>query len=254
MEVNQYTDLRLETLFIGHNLLYFEKLDSTNTFLSQNIEKYLEGTVIIAGEQTAGRGQRGNQWKSNPNENLTFSLLLKPNFIIPQNQFDLNMVICLALQKTLSVFLGEGVKIKWPNDIFYNNKKIAGVLIENTLKGTQIENTIVGIGLNINQIDFDYPHASSMQAITAKKYQLENILINLLKNIEEYYLMLKNTNNLLKKHYLEHLYRFNEDSFFRANNETWKGKIIDVERSGKLVIENLQGICSFEFKQVEFII
>lgn len=254
MKPHQYIDLPLETLFIGRNIIYFDVLDSTNTFLSQNIDKYLEGTLIIAGEQTAGRGQRGNQWQSNPNENLTFSLLLKPNFISPQNQFDFNMMICLALQKTLADFLGNDVKVKWSNDIFYKDKKIAGVLIENTLKSTQIENTIVGIGLNVNQIQFDYPNASSMQHITGKKYQLENILVNLLKNIEEYYLLLKNGNNFLKKHYLLHLYRFNQYSFFRTNDEIWQGKIIDIENSGKLVIENQQGICSFEFKQVEFII
>ncbi|TAE76017.1 MAG: biotin--[acetyl-CoA-carboxylase] ligase [Bacteroidetes bacterium] len=249
-----YENIPLQTLFMGRNLLYFDIIDSTNTFLIENTEQYSEGTVVVAGEQTAGRGQRGNQWLANPNENLTFSILLKPNFIAAQNQFELNMMICLALQKSLSVFLGEGTKIKWSNDIFFGNKKIAGVLIENTLKGTQIESSVIGIGLNVNQTNFEYPHASSMQNITGKKYLLENILITILKYIEEGYLLLKNTNISLKMHYLTHLFRFNEKAFFKTGNQIWEGKIIEVENSGKLVIENLQGICSFEFKQVEFII
>ncbi len=251
---HKYADLKLETLFVGRNLVYFETINSTNTYLTEKSDEYSEGTIILAGEQTAGRGQRGNQWQSNPNENLTFSLLLKPNFMAAQNQFELNMMICLALQKSLSIFLGDETKIKWSNDIFCGNKKIAGVLIENTLKGTQIENSVIGIGLNVNQISFDYPHASSMQHITGKKYLLENILITILKYIEEGYLLLKNTNISLKMHYLTHLYRFNTKAFFKTNDEVWEGKIIDIESSGKLVIENLQGICSFEFKQVEFII
>lgn len=244
----------MKTLFTGQNLIHLQSCTSTNSFLIENINQYLEGTIIWASEQTAGKGQRGNVWKSNAGENLTFSILLKPTFLEAKAQFQLNMAICLAICESLRCFLGEEVKIKWSNDIFYKDKKLCGILIENILKGTNLEYSIIGIGLNINQTYFEYEQATSLKKITGLHYNIENILNSIVENIEKQYLTLKKTNNSLKKHYLSHLYRFNEVAkYFTTEIGEWKGKIIDVKDSGHLVIEKDNDILSFDLKEIIFV-
>ena len=146
---------------------YFEQLTSSND--EATLPHYREGDIIWAERQTAGRGQRGHTWQSNEGENLTFTALLEPTFLPPSEQFSLLQVVALAMADMLSEY-GIEAKIKWTNDIYVGNKKLVGILMEHKLHGSQIGRTIAGIGININQTEFDpsLPNPTSMRLITDK--------------------------------------------------------------------------------------
>ena len=216
-----------------------------------------EGTVIITDNQTAGRGQRGNSWEASTGENLTFSLILKPNFLKASDQFQLNVAISMGVFDFLSEFIDENLKVKWSNDIYYGDKKMGGILIENSLQGYQIGHSIIGIGLNINQTEFSNKAATSLRKITQNplKYDLSELLKKLLESIEINYLKIKNNDyNLLKIKYLNNLYRFEEYHYFRKNGQQFTGKIIGINETGKLGIETNGNVIYFDFKEVEFVI
>ena len=216
-----------------------------------------EGTVIITDNQTAGRGQRGNIWETSTGENLTFSLILKPNFLKASEQFQLNVAISMGVFDFLSEFIDENLKVKWSNDIYYGDKKLGGILIENSLQGYQIGHSITGIGLNINQTEFTNKRATSLRKITQNplKYDLSELLKKLLENIEINYLKIKNKDyNLLKISYLSSLYRFEEYYYFKRNGQQFTGKIIGIDETGKLGIETDGNVIYFDFKEVEFVI
>src|SRR5690606_17607252 len=126
---------------------YFKSLMSKS-------EPLAEGTVIMADDQFAGRGQQESTWISAPGKNLTFSLLLKPGFLTITQQFKLNMVVCNALRNAISTFSQRNIAFKWPNDLYYDHKKLGGILIENMLAGNTYKASIVGIGINVNQLEF----------------------------------------------------------------------------------------------------
>ncbi|MFC2175999.1 biotin--[acetyl-CoA-carboxylase] ligase, partial [Bacteroidota bacterium] len=185
-----------ENLFIGLNTIHLPCVDSTNNYARELVHDKMpiEGTLIIADEQTIGKGQRENSWVSEAKMNLTGSYILNPVFLAAQNQFFLSVVVALAVSDLVSLFLAneESVKIKWPNDILVNNQKIAGILIENTLQGAHIEASIVGIGLNVNQIEFQNElNATSLKLISAKSFELKTVIQQLNKTLEQYYLRLK---------------------------------------------------------------
>ena len=216
-----------------------------------------EGTVIITDNQTAGRGQRGNSWEAISGENLTFSLILKPNFLKASDQFQLNVAISMGVFDFLSEFIDENLKVKWSNDIYFGDKKMGGILIENSLQGYQIGHSIIGIGLNINQIKFSNERATSLRNITQNplKYDLSELLKKLLENIEIYYLKIKNNDyESLKIKYLSNLYRFEEHHYFRRNGQQFLGQIIGIDKTGKLGIKTDGNVIYFDFKEVEFMI
>ena len=145
-------------LFVGQKTVKLKEIDSTNNYLKNllsNYEPVAEGTVIMADYQFAGRGQHENKWQSKAGENLTFSIYLKPNFLHPNLQFYLNKSISLGVSDCITQLIQEDCYIKWPNDIFVNNSKIGGILIENTLRGNLLKDSVIGIGLNINQKHFE---------------------------------------------------------------------------------------------------
>ena len=162
-----------QTLFIGNNIVRLNDVDSTNSFalsLLRNTEME-EGAVITAHAQTLGRGQRGNTWFSEPGKIITCSILLKPNFLNINLQFDLTRAIALGLSDLLNDLLpSSAINIKWPNDIIADGKKIAGILIENVINGTRVSTSVVGIGLNVNQQHFgiDAAHAVSISQLDGK--------------------------------------------------------------------------------------
>src|SRR5690606_4854707 len=135
-------------LFVGQNIVSLKRVDSTNDYLKKqvaNSKPVPEGTVILAEEQFAGRGQFDNKWLSQPGQNLTFSILLSPSFLPISQQFSLNIAISLAINDVLCSFIGSGCEIKWPNDIIFDDRKLGGVLIENIIRGTNWKYSIVGI-------------------------------------------------------------------------------------------------------------
>ncbi len=232
---------------------------STNDFAAQIIqsgENVFEGTVIVTDNQTAGRGQRGNIWEALVGENLTFSVIFKPNFLKASDQFQLNVAISLGVFDFLSEFIDEGLTVKWSNDIYHENQKMGGILIENSLQGYQIGYSIVGIGLNINQSQFGNLIATSLRNVTKnpQKYDLSELLKKLLESLEKNYLKIKNNEyESLKIRYLTNLFRFEKHHYFRKNGQQFLGKIVGIDETGKLGIETEGIVLYFDFKEVEFI-
>jgi BirA family biotin operon repressor/biotin-[acetyl-CoA-carboxylase] ligase len=246
-------------LFVGQNLLTLKEVDSTNNFLKNllsNSKPLPEGTVIMAESQYAGRGQQNNQWHAEPGKNLTFSVLLKPSFLAIANQFDLTRAISLSVYDALCPILGNELKIKWPNDIYYGDKKLGGMLIENVLQGSQIKNAIIGIGINVNQENFPpgASKATSIKQILQKDYQLRDILAEICNQIEAHYLSLKAGRlNLIRDTYLTRLYWFNQPKRFKANGIEFEGTITGVKENGLLVVKQGNEEKTYNLKEIEFL-
>jgi BirA family biotin operon repressor/biotin-[acetyl-CoA-carboxylase] ligase len=245
-----------KTLFVGRSLHFFEELASTNTFAMEWIAKSkpIEGTVVWAGQQTAGRGQFGCIWETEPATNLTFSLILYPTFLSASQQFALSKAVAVAIHDFLSHYT-SGVSIKWPNDIYIQDKKAAGILIENTLNGQQISASVIGIGININQKNFEnLPKATSLSNITGKEYNLYVLLQHLFTCLEQRYLQLRAGKNF-NSAYTSLLYRFAEDACYQrtSTSEILWGRIISVSPFGKLSLQHAKGIEEFDLKEIRFL-
>ena len=223
-----------------------------------------EGTVVITKKQEEGRGQRGARWESEPDKNLTLSILLQPTILRPEEQFQLNKAVSLGVMEFVicvsSPFHGE-VKIKWPNDIYLGNKKVAGILIENSVSGNSLQQSIVGIGINVNQDKFsaNLPNPTSLKLIAGKEFDLEECLAQLCSCIEKRYLQLRASHfSQIDLDYLENLYRFGEWANYKykrdqGSNQSFNAKIIGVAKMGKLILETENGkILECDFKEVEF--
>jgi BirA family biotin operon repressor/biotin-[acetyl-CoA-carboxylase] ligase len=248
------------TLFVGQNLIRLSQVDSTNNFLKSkvsNSEPLPEGTVIMADHQFAGRGQQENTWHAAPGMNLTFSLYLCPSFLPISRQFMLNMAVSVGIRDALRNLLGPSLKVKWPNDLYYGNHKLGGILIENILSGSNYKASIIGIGINVNQLIFDpalLNRATSIGKILQRDVNLLELLGEILSHIEGQYLKLKSGNfNELQKNYMEGLYRYKESGLYRYNGETFEGVITGVAASGLLVIYSEGTEKQYNFKEVEFL-
>ena len=243
------------TLFLGKNLVFVPECHSTNTLAMELCQqtKAPEGTLVITSKQISGRGQRGNTWESAPNMNLTFSLVLKPTFLAAREQFYLNVFTSLAIRDFLVENCSALVTIKWPNDILVKELKICGVLIENQLSGDKITNVIIGIGLNINQQQFESTTATSLGLLTSSEFELQTVLESLLTHLETRYLQLRqNKREELKSAYLEHLYRINQEHTFQSQERMFRGKIMGVDDVGRLRIGTSEGEKVFGIKEVSF--
>jgi len=245
-------------LFVGQNLITIQQVDSTNNYLknlASNSTPVPEGTVIMAESQYAGRGQQLNKWHSEPGKNLTFSILLKPSFLPVTQQFDLTRAISLGVTDALEPLLGEKLKIKWPNDIYYGDKKLGGMLIENTLQGSQIKNSVIGIGLNINQEIFptEATKAVSLKQILHSDYDLKIILSEICKNVEANYLNLRSGRyDAVRKAYTARLYRLNEVGNYRSG-QAFEGSIVGVTDDGLLRMNVAGEERKFNLKEIEFL-
>lgn len=245
-----------KTLFVGKKVYFLPECHSTNeeAQLLLKREDIQEGTVVISSKQLKGRGQRGNEWESEPNKNLTCSVVLRPKFLQASEQFDLNIITSLAIVKTLRPILGTETKIKWPNDIYVRDKKIAGILIENSLRGVSIEHSVIGIGLNVNQIKFNYPIATSLANVTNQEHDIFNLAETILQNLENSYLKMKSLKkNELSQEYHSLLYKRNLTSLFKDSGGIFSGRITKVNQSGQLLIQTDEGSKAFDFKEVEFL-
>ena len=217
----------------------------------------IEGTVIMAENQYAGRGQHQNGWHAEPGKNLTFSLLLKPAFLPVSVQFDLTRAISLGVFDALSPLLGGKLKIKWPNDIYYADCKLGGMLIENFVQGSQIKNAVIGIGLNVNQEEFPahLPNPVSLKQILHQDYDLKALLSEICRHIERYYLNLKTGNiSFVREAYLKQLYWLGESRSFKSQTSVFNGTITGVRDHGLLVVQdNIGGEKEFSLKEIEFL-
>jgi BirA family transcriptional regulator, biotin operon repressor / biotin---[acetyl-CoA-carboxylase] ligase len=248
--------IRTNTLFIGQNQVFVPQCHSTNSLAAELMRKkdFSEGTLFITDHQTAGRGQRGNSWEADPRKNLTFSLLLKPSFLLAAEQFYLTIVVSLALHEFLTSRLGDEVKIKWPNDILVNDRKICGILIENTLTGDTIQHCIVGIGLNVNQTTFSIPSPTSMRLVAHQEFDLAAELGLILEKLESSYLHLRSgKNDSLKQKYLNRLYWLGVRHQFRSEGKVFTGVITGVGENGSLNILHDGREISFDLKEISFV-
>ncbi|MNK38085.1 Bifunctional ligase/repressor BirA [compost metagenome] len=249
------------TLFVGQNLIKLSAVDSTNNYLKKltsNSEPVPEGTVIMAEHQFAGRGQLDNVWHAAPGKNLTFSLLLRPSFISVDKQFVLNMLISVALNNVLFKYLPVGLSVKWPNDIYVGDKKIGGILIENILVGSKIKQSIIGIGLNINQSVFANDlkeRITSISQILQQDVNLMVLLNEICTQIEQLYLKMKSgAITTLQDLYVSKLYRLNKLEKYSAKGEVFEGTIEGISAQGLLRIKPFDGqVVEFGFKEVTFI-
>ena len=244
------------TVFIGKKAFYLPSCHSTNEMAAVLLSKdeQLNGTVIYTDYQSAGKGQRGNIWESAKGQNILISVILNTNFVEPSEFFNLTIITSLAIHDLLSEYLSKGFKIKWPNDLFYHDKKIAGILIENYIKQNVIEWCILGVGLNVNQKRFKEKNAISLAQICKQTFDIEELINVLIRKVEDRYFQLKNDQkNQLRYEYLSNLYWKDEVHVFQSEGTYFNGRIVDVELSGKLKIEIEQGERLFDFKEVSFI-
>lgn len=220
-------------------------------------EKYREGDVVWAEFQTAGRGQRGHVWHSKRGENLTFSVVLEPTFLPITEQFSVSEVVALSLVDTLAEY-GIEARIKWTNDIYVGDKKLVGILIEHSLAPTSLRRTIVGIGININQTEFDasLPNPVSMAQLLGRELKAEEVLHCFLKHLQRNYASLREMQNVLHERYNSLLYRLNEwHTYALPSGERFQAKILGTAPNGALRLEDENGKAKdYLFKEVEFVI
>lgn len=247
------------TKFTGKSIHFLPSCHSTNTVASDLIrsQKAVNGLIVITNEQTAGRGQQGNTWLSAANLNLTFSAIFFPTTYFIADSFYLNIISSLAVSKTLEEFLpsDKQVSVKWPNDVYVGDKKVSGILIENTLRGDKINSVVMGIGINVNQAVFDLPQATSLIQEAGKEVNLQQLFTLLCENIEQHYLKLEAGSKAeLHALYLQKLLGLNQTRAFADAEGTFSGIIRGITTSGELQIEKESGqVRHYSFKEVTFL-
>lgn len=247
---------------INMDYIYVEKTDSTNNLMKQMLRQHdlPEFMVLRTNFQTGGKGQGENKWESQRGKNLLFSVLLKPEHIPVEEQFILSQMISVAI---IEVFISytalfvepEKFKIKWPNDIYYEDKKLGGILIENSLIRGKMATSIIGVGLNINQKQFfsDAPNPVSMSHFMKKPCRKVNIMCYIIQKLKEIYQA--DNSDELRKQYMSHLYRFNEWHDYQAGEEVFKARITGVMPDGKLMLELVSGeMRGYYFKEVGYVL
>lgn len=240
-------------------IIKLSAIDSTNSFLKKmTLENSVSNfTVVITESQEKGRGQMNAKWVSEAGKNLTFSVFFEVKNVLVSNHKYLNFAVSLSVFNVLKKYNLPNLFIKWPNDIMAANKKVCGILIENSLKGIHINTSIVGIGLNVNQIDFpvDLPQASSLKILTGDNFNLDNLLHEIIDALKVNVDLLNNQSyDVLEDAYLKVLYKKNVPSMFKtAQNVLFLGKIIGVGNTGKLQIAlEDETIQEFDIKEVSF--
>lgn len=241
------------------NIIEIKELDSTNNRLRQLLEKseLPEGFVIRAGFQNTGKGLGSNTWESEEGKNLTFSLLLRPTFLKAEEVFLLSKTVSLGIIDGLN-HIKEGFTIKWPNDIYYQNKKLAGILIENQIMGSFLKHSILGIGININQEYFtsNAPNPVSLKQIIPRTFDLKECLDLILNQIAFWYNILSEGHyEQINQKYFSQLFRGNTYHDFKTPDEVFHAKIIGVNNDGCLLLRTISGdIRNYYMKEVEFVI
>ncbi|MBP5380515.1 MAG: biotin--[acetyl-CoA-carboxylase] ligase [Bacteroidaceae bacterium] len=240
-------------------MLELEEVTSTNDFLRDyHPIREQEITLVTAEYQTTGRGAGDNHWESDKGENLLFSLLVHPRHIAAPEMFLLSEVLALAVKDGLEENgKGTAFSIKWPNDIYYKNQKICGLLIENELQGKTIERCIMGVGVNVNQTRFhsDAPNPVSLAQILGMQVERRFVLEDIMKHFTRYYAWTKEgRNEELHQMYLAHLYRKGETHRFQDKTGVFCGTIVTVEPTGHLIIRDEEGEQRrYTFKEVEYL-
>jgi BirA family biotin operon repressor/biotin-[acetyl-CoA-carboxylase] ligase len=239
--------------------IHLQETVSTNSYLNELCRdtQPADLTNVWSDFQTAGRGQRGNSWESEQGANLLFSFVVFPDFLEVRRQFLLSQVTALGLQEVLSRYT-DSITIKWPNDIYWKDKKICGTLIENDLTGMHISRSISGTGVNLNQQTFmsDAPNPVSLFQITGKHYDREEILHQMMERIAYYYdLLRKGEYETIASRYFEVLYRRDGFYMYQDATGTFKARIHAIDPIGKLILQDEQGkLREYMFKEVSYVL
>lgn len=255
------------TLFIGKVYLQFDELPSTNDYALELLAKSKppEGTAIRAASQSAGRGQFGSQWESQAGKNLLISIILFPKWLLASEQFRLSEATALAVWETIMDALDSAnltkrlpkIRIKWPNDLCIGNRKVGGILIQNSIKGERLESSVVGIGLNINQLEFpeSLPNATSLALVSGLNFDPGAVADRLFSCLERRYLQLKQgQNEAIRTDYHAHLLGLGAvRTFARADGTRFQGIIQGVASDGHLLLEGPNGIEQYAVKSVRML-
>lgn len=233
-----------------------DKTTSTND--DARDARYRHGDVIWAEEQTAGRGQRGHKWESRTGDNLLFSVVLTPEFLPVAEQFLLSEVVTLALVETFADY-GIQTRIKWTNDIYAGDRKLVGILIEHMLAGERFERSIVGIGINVNQKEFDesLPNPVSMRQAGGRDYLREEVLDRFITHLTALYEELQSgERERIEQTYRRNMYHLDQEhTYALPSGEQFRATIRGVEPSGHLLLEHTDGtLHRYAFKEVEFVL
>ena len=228
-------------------ITHFKNIESTNQYLQRLLDEGIDITdnIVVADFQTSGKGQGSNVWQSEDGMNLLFSIALDMSFLKAENQFLLTQMVSVAMIDVLKKYLPEeSLFIKWPNDIYFNDKKIAGILIKNEIKGMMLGTSIIGIGLNVNQTYFDksLPNPISMKMITGKDYDLEGLLLEVYKStsLQVYKCQSQcqsQCQSSIVNSYNHHLYRYNRWALFEHEGIEKEMMIVGYDRFGRLVLK-----------------
>ncbi len=237
------------------NIVHLNSTTSTNIHAHQFVEQnpQSEGVVFCADFQDRGKGQKGSKWQSDSGLNLLLSLILCPQFKV-QKRFLISQAVSLALFTALDKLSVDELSIKWPNDILVGSKKIAGVLIENSIKGNLINHSIVGIGLNVNQTEFKEMdrEATSLQLELENSLDVKEVLHFLLKELKTYYSLLFSNPNRIEELYNAKLYGFGVSLPFQDENGIFNGIIKGVSSIGELQIQIGEAIENYGIKELSF--
>ena len=241
---------------MNFNITHINECDSTNAFLQRLLMQAdaAEGTVVKTDFQRKGRGQLTNVWEAEAGKNILCSILLRPTTLPIKQQFLISQAISVAIVEVLNTF-AEGFSIKWPNDIYYKEDKIAGILIENNLCSAGISTCIIGLGLNVNQQTFksDAPNPISLYNIIGKETSVAELLGSILENFSNVYSLVYANVDTLREKYFSHLLFNYQMRIYEDENGVFTGKIIDVENDGHLIIEDEAGAKRrYAFKEVMY--
>lgn len=240
-------------------MIHLTETDSTSNYLNRLSEESCveEFAVVRADFQTSGKGQRGNSWESERGKNLLFSFVLYPAFLEIRHQFLLSKLISLSVKEALDEY-ADGFSIKWPNDIYWKQQKICGMLIENDLMGTKLQKSIAGIGINVNQQKFcsDAPNPVSLWQITRKEHSINQLLDAIMKRARNYYKLLQEgKSEEISCRYHNSLFRKKGYHLYKDASGEFSAQIIRVEPDGYLILEDDKGTeRRYAFKEVQYLL
>ena len=242
---------------VNTRIIQLDEVGSTNEWLRENAARFVDDCVVaVADFQTAGRGCGTNSWESERGKNLLLSILVKPKAVTADGQFALSMAGSVAMKAVLDGYT-NGIALKWPNDVYWKDRKLSGTLIECSLSGRVIKSCIFGIGLNVNQRVFtsDAPNPVSLCQILGREVSREPLLNELVESLIRHFELVEHNPSGIAKQYAQSLYRREGYHWFRDRDGAFEAHLVEVEPSGRLRLADRSGqVRSYAFKEVEFII
>ncbi|OFX18922.1 MAG: biotin--[acetyl-CoA-carboxylase] ligase [Bacteroidetes bacterium GWA2_31_9] len=245
---------------IGKQIIHLDSVDSTNNYMKDNLlsNSENEGLIVSCKNQTAGKGQNNNFWESESGKNITISFFIKPkDYIDISDQFKISVFVAVSVFEFINAHASNNISIKWPNDIYFENKKIAGILIEHSIELNKLESTLIGIGININQEVFksNAPNPISLKNITNQTFDLDNLINQLAEILNTNLIILKNNYKTLKDIYLKNLFHKNTFHKYIYKEKNIVAKIIDINNFGHLILETEDGtVIACDMNEIKHVI